>query len=190
MTVNKNQPQQAPKHHQPANKGLIIVFFGAGKGKTSAALGVILRMLGCGGRVLIVQFGKNQTSGEEISLKKRSGIKFLKFGLGFVGILGDQHNCNEHLQIIQKGVLKVMEELKQNWQLIVLDEVLGALKAGLIKQSQIKTIIQNKAPGTHLILTGRYCPGWLKELADTVTEMKEIKHPYRKGKLAVRGIDY
>lgn len=173
------------------SKGLVIVYTGNGKGKTTAALGLILRASGYNKKILLVQFVKNSFSGELKSLKKFKNLKIIRGGRGFVGILGDKLPLEEH----KKTALKTFEKLKKatesgDWDLIVADEIIGAISGKLIPLEKVVNLISAKPQQLDLVLTGRGVPKELVELADLVTEMKEIKHPFKKGILAKVGLDY
>ena len=179
-------------------KGLVIVYTGDGKGKTSAALGAAMRALGHGWRVLILQFFKGDwpVIYGELELAKRLYPQFevLQLGRGFVKIMGDKKPFNEHLEAAQAAVKLARERmLSGQYDLIILDEVnyaLGYLDFKLIELKDVLELIREKPPEMHLILTGRNAAPEVIEAADLVTEMREIKHPMGKGIPAQQGIDY
>ena len=181
------------------DKGIIIVYTGNGKGKTTAALGLILRTSGYNKKILLVQFIKNSFSGELKSLKKLKGVKVSQGGKGFVGILGDKLSLAEHRKTALETLEKLNKEIKsEKWDLIVADEILGALCGKLIKlQDVLKSLknkqslsLRDKSDNLDLVLTGRKAPKEIINLADLVTEMKEIKHPFKKGIFGKKGIDF
>lgn len=173
------------------SKGLVIVYTGDGKGKTTAALGLAIRALGYQRKILLVQFIKNSFSGELKILKRLKNLKIIRGGKGFVGILGDKLNLEEHREAAQETLNKLSHEMKYgNWDLIVIDEILGALTGKLIKLDQVLELLKTKPEKVDLVLTGRKTPKEIINLADLVTEMKEIKHPFKKGILAKEWIDY
>ena len=181
-----------------ARKGLTIVYTGDGKGKTSAALGAAMRALGHGWRVLIIQFFKGDwpvVYGElELAKKLYPQFEVLQLGRGFVKIMGDKKPFEEHVEAA-KAALNLTRErmLSGQYDLIILDEViyaLGYLDFKLIELQDVLQIIREKPLQTHLILTGRNAPLEIIEAADLVTEMREIKHPMKKGIPAQQGIDY
>lgn len=181
------------RQKEALTRGLIIVFYGEGKGKTSAALGVALRAAGHELQTLIYQFIKGSwLSGERVAIKKYlSKVKIEATGLGFVGILDDKLPKSQHIRAAKKALKKIGKEIKGgNWELVILDEILCAIKSGLIKEREVIELLKCKPPNLHLILTGQGAFKSLIELADLVTEMKEIKHPFRKGVVAQKGIDY
>lgn len=173
------------------SKGLVIIYTGEGKGKTTAALGLILRASGYNKKILLVQFIKNSFSGELKSLKKFKNLKIIQGGKGFVGILEDKLPFEEH----KKSALETFEKLKKemesgDWDLIVADEIIGAISGKLISLEEMINLISTKPQEVDLVLIGRGASKELIELADLVTEMKEIKHPFKKRVLAKKGIDY
>lgn len=172
------------------NRGLVEIFTGNGKGKTSAALGVALRALGHGLRVHIVYFMKgNYPYGEQNVLSRLPGISFERFGQEtFV----DPANVKEEEREQAGKALQAAREamLSGNYDVVVLDEVNIAASWGLIDTEQVVALIKEKPEKVELILTGRHADARLIELADLVTEMVEIKHPYRQGILSRKGIDF
>ncbi len=181
----------------PDTKGLVIVYTGSGKGKTSAALGNVFRALGHGWKVLVIQFFKGDwpvVFGELESAKKHPNLEILQLGKGFVKIMGDKKPFKEH-KIAAAEALKLAREkiFSKKYDLVVLDEVNTAvdyLDVKLIDLKDLVEIIKKKPASTHLILTGRDAKKEIIDLADLVTEMKEIKHPFQKGIQAQKGIDY
>jgi cob(I)alamin adenosyltransferase len=178
---------------QKKTKGLVIVYTGNGKGKTTAALGMALRAAGHGKRILIVQFIKNfQNYGELKFVKKcNCGIEIKTMGKGYVQIKGDKFPFEEHVKAA-KQALKFAEDkiLLKEYDIIVLDEINIALDKNLLTLAEVVELIQQKPPDLHLVLTGRNAPKKLIQLADLVSEVKEIKHPYKKGILAQKGVEY
>jgi cob(I)alamin adenosyltransferase len=169
---------------------MIICYYGNGKGKTTAALGLALRASGYNKKILFAQFIKGSLqSGEDKALKKFKNITHKKFGLGFVGIKGDNRKLSEHRAAAQKG-LKYIQKNGRKFDIIVLDEVFGAVKGRLIEESEIIDIIKNCSPKTHLIFTGSPKIQQILDYCDLMSEMKNIKHPYQKGQLAQKGIDF
>ena len=178
--------------------GLVIVYTGNGKGKTSAALGAAMRALGHGWKVLVIQFfkGDSPVVYGELELAKRHTPQFevLQLGRGFVKIMADKKPFEEHVEAAQ-AALQLSREglLSGRYDLVILDEViyaLGYLDFKLIELKDVLQLIQEKPPQTHLILTGRNAPAELIEAADLVTEMGEVKHPMKRGIPAQQGIDY
>ncbi|OGC78058.1 MAG: cob(I)yrinic acid a,c-diamide adenosyltransferase [candidate division Zixibacteria bacterium RBG_16_50_21] len=174
-------------------QGLIIVYTGDGKGKTTAALGTILRAIGYNWKVCVIQFIKGSwTYGEMKGLKRLEPDVVLKvLGQGFVGIIDDKKPIEEHIAAAQGALKAALEDVQSDkYDLIILDEINVALNLGLIDLSEVKKLLTGKPKRLHLILTGRGAPQDIIDMADLVTEMKEIKHPYQKGILAQKGVDF
>lgn len=173
-------------------EGLIIVFTGNGKGKTSAALGMALRAAGHGYKTAMVKFIKGpMTSGEDFMAQKLPFIKIINTGKGFYKMGGDSLPPEEHKKAAQRGLdiaTKMMRS--RTFDIVILDEINVALSAGLLTFHQLKKFIKEKPDHVHLILTGRKAPKGLLKIADLITDMKEIKHPFKKGLPARKGIDY
>ena len=173
---------------------MLIVFTGNGKGKTSAAVGQSLRMAGTGKKTLMVKFIKGPwVSGEDVACDKLSPyFKIQKVGKGFVGIQGDTLSREDHVEAAKDGVSYALKEaLSGNWHMIVLDEILNAVKLDLVSFDEMIRLIDDIVPHVeHVVVTGRDCPDELIEKADLVTYMREVKHPFTSGKKAVRGIEY
>lgn len=172
-------------------KGLIIVHTGPGKGKTTAALGAALRAAGHGMRVLILQFMKGRGDTGEIKALKTSGlpIEIRQFGRR---IFFHSRAC-EPIDIYKAnlGLQAFADALRaESHDMIVLDEINMAVDFGLIDFKELQDLIRQKPPHLHLILTGRNARPELIEMADMVTEMRELKHHYQRGVQAKKGIEY
>ena len=170
-------------------RGLVIVHTGDGKGKTTAALGLALRAFGAGLKVLILQFIKGgQTYGELDALKNFSPqIQIKQCGLGFTS----QGDKSEHKKSAKETLnLARKEILFGEWDLIILDEINYAVKFNLISEAEMLELIKLRPPQLHLLLTGRNATEKLIEIADLVTEMKLVKHPFQVGIKAQRGIEF
>lgn len=187
----------APKRLRSFPHGLTVAYIGDGKGKTTAAVGVAVRAAGYGWRVLFLQFYKSSQwpSGERDALRKL-GVDVEVHGEGFVGILGDRKHIRQHRLAAQRALsLAWAHMVSGKYQLIVLDEVISCLEQKLLPVSGLVTLLRKrarhaKAKHVHLVLTGHEeFPAVLKH-CDLVTEMKMVKHPYYKGFIAVKGIDY
>jgi cob(I)alamin adenosyltransferase len=177
----------------PAEKGLVIVYTAKGKGKTTAALGIVLRAVGHGYKVGMIQFIKGEWYYGELTSSKRLEPEFemIAAGKGFVGIIDDDHPIEDHQKAAQAAVALVKEKLASGaFDVMVLDEIIYAAKLILISVQDILDIIAAKPEKTTLVLTGNYAPESVVAAADLVTEMKEIKHPYQKGIKAKKGIDF
>lgn len=173
---------------------MIIVYTGNGKGKTTAALGLALRAIGWGKRVLIIQFLKKQVSGEvkllkTQHLKRKIPIQIEQYGTkDFVNPKRlkpiDYKEANKALASAMLHVTSSM------FDMVILDEINVAVKFGLIKIEDVLQIIKDKPKKLDLVLTGRWaCPEIIKQ-ADLVTEFTEVSHPFKKGEKAHKGIDY
>ena len=174
----------------PFEKGLVQIFTGEGKGKTSAALGVVLRALGHGLRVYIVYFMKGDYPyGERNVLSKLPNVKFVSFGsLEFVDPASVKPEEIEQAKQALAAAREAM--LDGNYDLVVLDEVNVATAWKLVELDEVVRLIRDKPPNVELILTGRHADTKLVQLADLVTECLKIKHPYDKGITSRKGIDY
>ena len=172
-------------------KGLICVYTGNGKGKTTAAIGAAIRAVGQGLEVLIIQFMKGQKDIGELKALSMFKIPILLEQYGRK-VFFRSRAC-EPLDIYraQQGFEAFEKAMTSNcYNLIVLDEINMAIDFGLLKIDEIIELIRQKPSDLHLILTGRNAPEPLLEIADLVTEMKEIKHPYHSGVQAQRGIEF
>lgn len=170
--------------------GLVEVFTGDGRGKTSAALGTALRALGCGKRVHIVYFMKGGFPyNEQKALEHLPGVSYQRFGgAHFV----DPNNVKpEDREEARKALAAAREAmLSGKYDVIILDEVNIAAAWGLVDTADVVQLVRERPANVELILTGRYAPKEVIELADLVTEMVKIKHPYDRGIATREGIDY
>ncbi|UCD94899.1 MAG: cob(I)yrinic acid a,c-diamide adenosyltransferase [Candidatus Zixiibacteriota bacterium] len=175
------------------SKGLLIVYTGNGKGKTTAALGMTIRAVGYDWKVCVIQFIKGSWKyGEMDGIKKlEPNVEFHVMGEGFVGIIDDDKPIEEHRQAARKAYDLALEKMKSGrYRLIIMDELSVAASLGLVFPDEFKKLVAQKPADLHLVITGRRAPDWLIEEADLVTEMTEIKHPYQKGILAQKGVDF
>jgi cob(I)alamin adenosyltransferase len=173
------------------DKGLIIVNTGNGKGKTTAALGMVLRSLGHGYRVAIVQFIKGGWEpAEKAAFEKwENQLEFHAMGEGFTWETQDRDRDIQKAQAAWEKSLTFIRN--PEWRLVLLDEINVALKLGYLQIEQILAGLEEKPPTSHLILTGRGAPAALIERADLVTEMTLIKHPFKEqGVKAQPGIEF
>lgn len=176
-----------------SNDGIVIVYTGNGKGKTTASLGVALRAIGHGLRVCMVQFIKGEWHyGELNSIKKlEPDFELIVAGKGFIGIIDDDHAFEEHVRAAKTALDIVEQKISlDTFDIIILDEINYALHLGVLQLTDVMKILQNRPKHLSLILTGNHACEEIITLADLVTEMKEIKHPYKKGIKAKRGIDF
>jgi cob(I)alamin adenosyltransferase len=171
-----------------------VAFTGNGKGKTTAAIGNAIRIIGADKRALMVQFIKGPwVSGEDKSAERLGpDFRIIKTGKGFVGMLGDTLPIEEHQKAAEEGLRIAKKEIASgDWHLLMLDEVHNAIALGLIGTAQVIAFLDYaKGKVEHVITTGRDAPKEIIEHADLVTEMKEIKHPYQTGRFAEKGLDF
>lgn len=174
-------------------KGLVIVFTGEGKGKTSAAMGIAMRASGHKMFVSVIQFVKSPlASGEARAAERLSPeIEFLSFGKGFVNGQNSTVPFAEHKRAAEAALARARQHVAAgSWDVVVLDEVNIAVRLGLVDIADVLDLVRNKPPKLHLVLTGRDAHPDLIAAADLVTEMRQVKHPYENGVPALRGIDY
>lgn len=171
------------------SEGLLIVYTGHGKGKTTAALGAVFRALGRGLRVAVVQFIKGKwKTGERVFAERLPELTFLVMGQGFTWESDDlsrdreaaRHAWSTAAQLIAAG----------EHALIVLDEITYAIHYDFIALADVLEALRVRPPHVNVIITGRNAPSELCDLADVVTEMSLVKHPYAQGRKAQVGIDY
>jgi len=183
------QEQRLAERHQ--EKGLIIVHTGTGKGKTTAALGMVMRSLGHGYRVAIIQFIKGAWEPAEKNVLGRwpEQLEFHAMGEGFTWETQDRER---DIQMAQAAWEKALSYIHNpDVRLTLLDEVNVALKLGYLSEEQVLQGLEGKPEMSHVILTGRGAPAGLIEVADLVTEMTMVKHPFRsQGVKAQAGIEY
>ena len=186
-------PDKIDKLEPRERRGLVVVITGNGKGKTTAALGMALRACGHGMRVCIIQFMKGDLyAGEWDGVKLLNcAIELHATGKGFCGIQGNPYPWAEHRANAQDAIALVQEKLAAGaYDILILDEINNALKLKLVDLEQVLEILAKRPPPLHLILTGRDAHPQVIELADTVSEVREIKHAYQKNIEPQPGIDY
>lgn len=171
------------------SKGYIHVYTGNGKGKTTAALGLALRAAGAGKKIFIAQFVKGRIYSETEALKKYlPEIEIKQYGLESFII---NSPTPEDIKAARKGLTEVSAIIEHgSYDVVILDEANIAIYFNMFTVEEFIDIIKKKKTGTEIIITGRNAPAELIELADLVTEMKEIKHYYTQGVLARKGIEY
>jgi cob(I)alamin adenosyltransferase len=173
--------------------GLVIVYTGNGKGKTTAALGLALRAIGYEHKVCMLQFIKGSWHYGEMNSSKKlePDFELIAVGKGFVGILDDNSPREEHEKYATEALRICREKIfSEKYNVVILDEVNYAINLGLINVQEIIKIIKEKPANLDLVLTGNHVKEEIIELADLVTEMKEIKHPFKSGIKAKKGIDF
>ena len=176
-----------------SEKGLVIVYTGNGKGKTTAALGMALRAIGYDHKVCMLQFIKGSWHyGEMDSSKKlEPNFELIAVGKGFVGILDDNSPKEEHEKYAAEALKICREKISsEKYDVVILDEINYAINLELISVNDVVDIIKEKPRKLDLVITGNHAKDEIIELADLVTEMKEIKHPFKSGIKAKKGIDF
>ena len=174
-------------------RGLVLIYTGKGKGKTTAALGIVLRAVGHGLKVLMIQFIKGEWYYGELSSSKRLNPEFemIAAGKGFIGILDDDHDFREHKKSANDALILAREKISsKKYDIIILDEINYAINLKLVSTEEVIELINMRPKDTSIVLTVNYAPIEIIKVADLVTEMKEIKHPYQYGIKAKKGIDY
>lgn len=175
-----------------SRRGLILINTGPGKGKTTAALGTALRAVGNGMRVLMLQFLKGSWHYGELDAVEAFGEKFVlkQMGRGFVKV-GGAETDPEDIRLVEAAWAEAQEAIYSGeWDMVVLDEINYAISYKMLDPAVVAAALRARPEMVHVILTGRNAHPLLVELADTVTEMREVKHAYQKGILAQRGIEY
>ncbi len=173
--------------------GLMVVITGNGKGKTTSALGIALRGAGHGMRTCIIQFMKGDLyAGEWDGVKKLAPlVELIATGKGFCGIQGNPYPWEEHRRNAQDAVDLAREKIESGeFDTVILDEINNALQLKLVDLEQVLSLMELKPPMTHMVLTGRDAAKEVIDRADTVSEVREIKHAYRKEIEPQPGIDY
>lgn len=193
MNRRGTPPDRIERLEPKVRKGLVVVITGHGKGKTTSAMGMAVRACGHGMRVCIIQFMKGDLySGEWDGIKKLDGvIELFATGKGFCGVQGNPYPWAEHRANAQDAIDLVREKMATGlFDVMILDEINNALKLKLVDLDQVLEILNRKPSLMHMILTGRDAHPKVIELADTVSEVVEIKHAYRSGIEPQPGIDY
>jgi cob(I)alamin adenosyltransferase len=171
-------------------KGLVLVFTGNGKGKTTAALGTVLRAAGHGWKIYIVFFFKGKRdSGEFTALSKLTDVVISRFGLK---PFTDPKNIKPEEKDQGRKAFAAARKavMSGDYDLVVLDEINIAVRYNLVTPDEVIELIKEKPSNVQLVLTGRYADNGVLEAADLVTEMVNIKHPFEKGIKARKGIEY
>jgi cob(I)alamin adenosyltransferase len=168
--------------------GLVLVNTGNGKGKTTAALGIALRAVGQGLKVSVVQFIKGKWKTGEMEAARLLGFELIPMGKGFTW---ESKNPEEDKALMRSAWTLASEKiLSGQHDLIILDEINYVLGYGFIAADEVISVLQARPKRVHVVLTGRNAPQEIVSIADGVTEMRDIKHPYRNGIPAQKGIDY
>jgi len=176
-----------------ASRGLVIVHTGPGKGKTTAALGTAFRAVGQGLKVLMVQFIKGSWHYGELDAAKMLGddrFQILPMGRGFVKV-GVEKPDPEDVRLVREAWdFANAKMMSAEYDLVILDEINYAISYKMLDAKEVAEKLKQRPEMMHVILTGRNAHPLIVEHADLVTEMREVKHPYQKGILAQRGIEY
>jgi cob(I)alamin adenosyltransferase len=175
-----------------SRRGLLLINTGPGKGKTTAALGTALRAVGNGMKVLVLQFLKGSWHYGELDAVQSFGESYVlrQMGRGFVKV-GGAETDPEDVRLVEAAWDEARQAIDSgDWDMVVLDEINYAIGYGMLDAAVVAEALRNRPEMVHVILTGRNAHPLLVELADTVTEMREVKHAYQKGILAQRGIEY
>lgn len=173
--------------------GLVVVLTGYGKGKTSSAIGMVVRACGHGMRVLMIQFMKGDIySGEWDGLGSlECDVELIPAGMGFCGIQGNPFTHAVHRQAARQALHLARERMRAGaYDMVVLDEVNNAINLKLLDLDEVLDLVRSKPPLMHLVLTGRDAEQSIIDLADTVSEVREVKHAFRKDIEPQPGIDY
>ena len=173
-------------------RGLIIVNTGPGKGKTTAAMGTALRAVGQGMKVLMLQFLKGSWHYGELDAVQAFGDRFVmkQMGRGFVKV-GGAETDPEDIRLVEQAWAEAEKAiLSGEWDLVILDEINYAISYGMLDPAKVVEALKKRPEMVHVILTGRNAHPTIIDLADTVTEMRQVKHAYEKGVQAQRGIEY
>jgi len=175
---------------------MVIVFTGDGKGKTTASLGQMMRLVGQDRKAIMFQFIKGPwISGEDKFLKKfplfKGVLEIVKGGKGFVGILGDKLPRSVHKKAAEETLQLSAKAIRSDqWDLVVLDEVNVAVNLRLLRAARVLAILKDLPMHKFVILSGRGAPTSFIQRADLVTEMRQIKHPFDRGDLALKGVEF
>ena len=171
------------------SKGLVIVHTGNGKGKTTAALGLVMRAWGRDMRAIVLQFIKHATGNwGEIRAAKKMGVEIVPLGGGFTW---DSQNIAHDRALARQGWARCREAIESGrYDLVVLDELTYCLNFGWLEIDEVLGVLRARPAGQHVVITGRDAPPALLDVADLVTEMREVKHPYDAGVKAQKGIEF
>jgi cob(I)alamin adenosyltransferase len=174
---------------------MILIITGNGKGKTTSALGTVMRASGWGKKTAVIFFDKGGSHyGEQNILNfLQEKIHVLRFGLTRFDEASQTFrfdNTAEDKKEAEKALEAVKNLFSENYFLIVCDEIINCLNLGLIDQKDMEVLVTECPSDTHLIFTGRNCPAWLKKKADLISEVKDIKHYFKKGFSAIKGLDF
>lgn len=165
---------------------MIHLYWGNGKGKTTAAMGLALRALGHNRKVVIVQFLKDGSSGEIAPLRRLGAAVYACPNAKFTWLMDDA----ERVQARANATAALSKAMEQPWDILILDEACAAYENDLVDQALLRNIVTSADAGSEVVLTGRTPADWMLEAADYSTEMRACEHPYTKGVQAREGIEY
>jgi cob(I)alamin adenosyltransferase len=195
--TSSSRETQAIEHgaaERSKRHGLTLVYTGNGKGKTTAAIGLVVRAVGNRMRVFFLQFIKGSwKSGERSVLSGLPGVDLEVTGRGFTleELRDPRIPMEDHFAAAASGWRRAEEVVHSGaYDLVVFDEILGAVHAGLVSLDEILELVRTKPAHVHLVLTGRNAPAELIEIADLVSEVRSIKHPFERGIKAQRGLEF
>ena len=165
---------------------MLHLYWGDGKGKTTAAMGLALRALGHGRKVVIVQFLKDGTSGEMEPLRRLGAVVYACPNAKFTWLM----NKEEKAAARRSDTAALRQALAQPWDLLVLDEACAAYETSLVDRELLRQAAARAEAGFEVVLTGRNPADWMQDAADYSTEMRACQHPYTKGVPAREGVEY
>lgn len=173
------------------NRGLVLVYTGDGKGKTTAAIGQALRSVGHGNKVLVVQFMKGKKYGEVLAAEKYLNSMLTMVQCGLDSFVMKENPAAVDVELARQGIALAKKAIASGeYSMVVLDEINVAMDFKLVPTEDIVAMIKTKPQSLDLVLTGRYAPAEVIELADMVSEVREIKHHYSQGIKERAGIEY
>lgn len=165
---------------------MVHLYWGDGKGKTTAAMGLALRALGHNRKVVIVQFLKDGSSGEIAGLRRLGATVYTCPNAKFTWLM----NADERAQACENGTAALRQATASAYDLLILDEACAAWQHRLVDRALLQQIVQSADTSSEVVLTGRTPAPWMQDVADYSTEMRACKHPYEKGVTAREGIEY
>lgn len=172
-------------------KHYVHLYYGLGKGKTTAALGLAMRAIGQGQKVICLQWLKGRSDIGEMKVAKLLGSKFRIYQFGPKYFTWEEKGSNEHKKLAQEG-LKFLERViaKEKYDLLILDEILDAVEMKFISENKTIALVKKAVKKGEVVLTGHKLIPAFANIADVITEMKKVKHYFDKGQLARKGIEY
>ncbi len=185
----REEQAEVRAHPERRGKGLVLVNTGNGKGKTTAALGLLLRAWGRGMRVVMLQFIKAKTANwGEIKAAKKMEVEIIPLGDGFTWT---SKNVEHDRALAQECWRQCRERIESGeYDVVIMDEMTYCFSFGWLELEEVLEVLRNRRPDMHVVITGRDAPQELIDFADLVTEMREIKHPYKLGIKAQPGVEF